>query len=55
MQKIKCILKAVQKSHKIMPTKNNFVVVLASKFRGINPHATWGTAGTTFDGGWGTR
>ena len=28
-----------------MPTRNNFVVVLASKFRCINPHATWSMAG----------
>ena len=25
--------------------KNNFIIVFASKFRGINQHATWGTTG----------
>ena len=66
-----------KKSKKRIPTRNNFVIVFASKFRCINPHATWGIsggdictssvtcwatceevpgiAGSTFDGGWGTR
>ena len=65
-----------KKSKKRIPTRNNFIVVFASKFRCINSHATWGTtgsdictssvtccatckeehvAGSTFDGGWGTR
>ena len=29
----------------MMPTKNDFVVVLASKFRGTKRHATSGTTG----------
>ena len=66
-----------KKIKKRIPTRNNFVFVFASKFKGISPHATWGTtgadvcissvmccatykeelrdAGSTFDGGWGTR
>ena len=36
--------KLYKKSMKRIPTRNNFVVVFASKFRCINPHATWGTA-----------
>ena len=32
-----------KKSKKRTPTLNNFVIVFASKFRGINSHATWGT------------
>ena len=69
--------KLYKKSKKRIPTRNNFVVVFASKFRCINPYAKWGTtggdictssvtscatckeepgvAGSTFDGGWGTR
>ena len=68
--------KLYKKSKKRIPARNNFVVVFGSKFRCINPHATWGTtgdicissvtccatckeergvAGSTFDGGWGTR
>ena len=35
----------IKKSKKRIPTRNNFVVAFASKFRCINPHATWGTAG----------
>ena len=34
-----------KKSKKIIYTRNNFVVVFASKFRCINPHYTWGTTG----------
>ena len=34
--------KLYKKSKKIIPTRNNFIVVFASKFRGINPHVTWG-------------
>ena len=66
-----------KKSKKRISTRNNFVVVFASKFRCINPRVTLGTtggdtctslvtccatykeelefAGSTFDGGWGTR
>ena len=36
--------KLYKKSMKRIPTRNNFVVAFASKFRCINPHATWGTA-----------
>ena len=35
--------KLYKKSNKRIPTRKNFVVVFASKFRGINPHATYGT------------
>ena len=37
--------KLYKKSQKRIPTRSNFVVVFASKFRCINPHATWGTTG----------
>ena len=37
--------KLYKKSKKIIPTRNNFVIVFASKFRCSNPHATWGTEG----------
>ena len=37
--------KLYKKSKKRIHTRSNFVVVLASKFRWINPHATCGTAG----------
>ena len=37
--------KLYKKTKKRIPTRNNFVVVFASKFKCINPHATWGTAG----------
>ena len=33
-----------EKTKKRTPTLNNFVIVFPSKFRGINSHATWGTA-----------
>ena len=36
--------KLYKKSMKRIPTRNNFVVAFASKFRCISPHATWGTA-----------
>ena len=39
------IQSCIKKSKRRIPTRNNFVVVFASKFRCINPHATWGTAG----------
>ena len=34
-----------KKSKKRIPTRNNFIVVFASKFRCINSHTTWGTTG----------
>ena len=37
--------KLYKKSKKRIHTRSNFVVAFASKFRCINPHATWGTAG----------
>ena len=33
------------KSKKRIPARNSFVVAFANKFRGINPHATWGKTG----------
>ena len=37
--------KLYKKSKKIIHTRSNFVVVFASKFKCINPHALWGMAG----------
>ena len=37
--------KLYEKSKKRIHTRRNFVVVFASKFKCINPHATSGTAG----------
>ena len=37
--------KLYKKSKKKIHARSNFVVAFASKFRCINPHATWGTAG----------
>ena len=38
-------LKLYKRSKKRIHTRSNFVVVFASKFRRINPHAMWDTAG----------
>ena len=37
--------KLYKKIKKRIPTSKNFVIVFASKFRGINSHATWGITG----------
>ena len=37
--------KLYKKTEKRIHTRSNFVVIFASKFRCINPHATCGTAG----------
>ena len=44
----KCQVKVksgIKKNKKRIPTRNNFIVVFASTFRGINSNVTWGNTG----------